>query len=147
MASIIVTPEEYASLTISFLLDKMLHPDEVVPDNEEFNDVIKKMKGASMQAYFTKYYIKTSPFDRMQYKRIKDVFDGTTESTQIIKIEPESQEVKRRKEKEKKKKKSGIVKKILKKLIGQGPESLDIGELEILNEMIELMDTTEEENK
>ena len=37
MAKINVTPEEYADVSIAFLLDKLLYPEDVVSGNERFN--------------------------------------------------------------------------------------------------------------
>jgi len=143
MATINLTPKQFGDLTVSFLLDKMLHPDEVVSD-EGFDKVIDSLEGR--KAALTSHYIQMDSASRLQYKRIKDIFDGSTNDTQTIKIMPAKKIPKKDK-----KEKEGFIKKVgkavLKKLIGQGPLSLSSEEWKILNETIEWMDEIREDNK
>ena len=104
------------------------------------------MKGS--KGSITNYYMRSDSETRLNYKRIKDIFDGTTNSIQQIRIGPEKEvkgkEVSKGKEKEgigAKLKKFG--KKILKKLIGQGPESLSADERLLLVEWMESLDDDE----
>lgn len=147
MATINLTPKQFGDLTVSFLLDKILHPDEVVPGDEEFDKFIDSIKGKGAKSALTQHYIKMDAASRLNYKRIKDIFDGTSESVQNIKVMPE----KKIPGKEKGKKKEGFLKRVgkavLKKLIGQGPLALSSEEWKILNETIEYMDMIREDNK
>lgn len=144
MTTLNLTPESFSDLTVSFLLDKLLHPDEVATKNPEFNKLAEKMKAAGLKPHLTKHYINMDAESRMNYKRIKDAFDGSSTNPQTIKISPKLIDKKKnKKEKEGFLKKVG--KKILKKLIGQGPLSLDKEEWQTLNEMIEWMDEIREE--
>ena len=145
MATINLTPKQFGDLTVSFLLDKILHPDEVVPGDEEFDKFIDSIKSKGAKSALTQYYVQMDSQSRLNYKRIKDVFDGSDNSIQQIKVMPEKKIPKKgKKEKEGFLKKVG--KKILKKLIGQGPLSLDAEEWKILNETIEWMDKIREES-
>ena len=146
MATINVTPEEFANLTVSFILDKLLHPDEVVTGSEDFNKLSKVLSGKGMKGSLTQHYLTTSSTERLNYKRIKDIFDGSTSSIQQIRIGPKKEISKKEKEKEKESLVKKIGKKVLKKLIGQGPMSLSKEEWQTLNEMIEWMDEIREEN-
>ena len=144
MSTINLTPKQFGDLTVSFLLDKMLHPDEVIPDDESFNKVIDSLEGR--KGALTSYYVQMDSASRLQYKRIKDIFDGSVNDTQTIKIMPAKKIPKKdKKEKESFIKKVG--KAVLKKLIGQGPLSLSSEEWEVLNETIEWMDQIREDNK
>jgi hypothetical protein len=146
MATINVTPKQFADLSVSFLLDKILHPDEVVSGNKEFDEFTASIKGKGMKSALTQYYIKMDSQSRLDYKRIKDIFDGSTNDIQNIKVVPE-----KKVKKKDKKEKEGFLKKVgkavLKKLIGQGPLSLSTEEWNVLNETIEWMDQIREENK
>ncbi len=130
-----------------FLYDKILHPKEVVPENERFNNFTKDISGKGIKAPLTQYYMKSGSEARLNYRRIKDIFDGTTDSIQQIRIGPEK-EVKGKEDA--KKDKEGIGKKlakfgkrVLKKLIAQGPESLSADERLLLVEWMELFDEDE----
>jgi len=145
MATINLTPKQFGDLTVSFLLDKILHPDEVVSGDEEFDKFIDSIKSKGAKTALTQYYVQMDSQSRLNYKRIKDVFDGSDNSIQQIKVMPEKKIPKKdKKDKEGFLKKVG--KKILKKLIGQGPLSLDAEEWKILNETIEWMDKIREES-
>jgi len=145
MATINVTPKQFGDLTVSFLLDKILHPDEVVSDDENFNKFIDSVKGKGIKSALTQHYVKMDSQSRLDYKRIKDIFDGSTNDIQNIKVVPE-----KKIKKKSKKEKEGFIKKVgkavLKKLIGQGPLSLDAEEWKVLNETIEWMDQIREEH-
>ena len=146
MSTINVTPKEFGDLTVSFLLDKILHPDEVVPNNKEFNEFIDSIKGKGAKSALTQHYVHMDSQSRLNYKRIKDIFDGTTNDIQNIKVVPE-----KKLPKKDKKEKEGLLKKVgkevLKKLLGQGPLSLSSEEWKVLNETIEWMDEIREEKK
>lgn len=145
MATINLSPTQFAEVAVGFLLDKMLHPDEVATGNEEFEEFNKSMKAKGMKSTLTNYYLKMDSGSRLNYKRIKDIFDGSTNDPQNIRILPE-----KKIKKKDKKEKEGFIKRVgkavLKKLIGQGPLSLDKEEWKILNETIDYMDQIREED-
>lgn len=124
-----VTPEEFQDVVVAFLFDKLLHPEDIVPDNEKFNKLAKIMSNKGMKSRLMSYYLDMDVRNRVQYKRIKNIFDGTTSSTAVINILPD----KSRKEDEKEEK-EGIIKKIIKKLLKK--ESITIDEENILLEVI-----------
>ena len=101
MATINLTPKQFGDLTVSFLLDKILHPDEVVSGDEEFDKFIDSIKSKGAKTALTQYYVQMDSQSRLNYKRIKDVFDGSDNSIQQIKVMPERKY--RRKVKKKKK--------------------------------------------
>jgi len=149
MATLNLTPSEFADVSVMFLFDKILHPDEIVTSNEKFNKFADDIKGKGIKAPLTNYYMKSDSETRLNYKRIKDIFDGTTDSIQQIRIGPEK-EVKGKGVEKKGKEKKGIAarlkkfgKKILKKLIAQGPESLSADERLLLVEMMDYIDKNE----
>jgi len=126
-----VSPEQFGDLTIAFLFDKLLHFDEVIPDNNDFDKIMKVMENKGMKARFMRYYIDMDPSVRMKYKRIKSTFDGKTSDMSSIVIMPE----KKIEKKEKEKSKEGIIKKMLKKLLKK--EDLTNDEENLLLEMFE----------
>ena len=127
-----VSPEQFGDLTIAFLFDKLLHFDEVIPDNNDFDKIMKVMENKGMKARFMRYYIDMDPSVRMKYKRIKSTFDGKTSDMSSIVIMPEKR-IEKKKEKEKSK--EGIIKKMLKKLLKK--EDLTNDEENLLLEMFE----------
>lgn len=143
MATVNVTPGEFGDIVMIYLLDKVLHPDEVSKGNERFDETIDLLKRRGLKAPLTKYYLDAPTEQRFNYKRIKDTLEGG-ERFDNIRIGPHKKE----KVKDKKKEKEGLIKtigkKILKKLIGQGPESLSQEEHDILNEFIESLDKGDE---
>jgi hypothetical protein len=144
MAIINLTPGEFGDFVMIYLLDKVLHPDEVSTGNERFNDTIDLMSKRGLKSQLTKYYLSTNAEQRFNYKRIKDVFDSSSGNFGSIRIGPHKEEVVKTKEKDKEKEKEGLIKKLgkkaLKKLIGQGPESLSKEDYKMLNEYIEILE-------
>ena len=59
MATLNLTPGEYADITAMFLLDKLLHPNEVIPENERFNKLASDLKSKGVRAPLTNYYLRT----------------------------------------------------------------------------------------
>ena len=83
MAGIKITPEEYADITISFLLDAMMKPDEVLPESLEFHYIIKKMRKAGLKSQLMSYYLDTSSITRGKYKVVRKSFTGDATSNNI----------------------------------------------------------------
>ena len=114
MAKIRVEPNEFADVVISFLLDKILHPEEVVPNNDDFNEFTEKIRGKGLKTLMMKYYLNMDSRTRVKYKIIKDVFEEGSSETSVINILPEKVE------KKKEMGKKNLLKKIIKKIIGDG---------------------------
>ena len=130
MATLNLTPEEFADIALLFLSDKAINPDEIVTGNEHFNDFMKR-NAQQIKNKLLKYYLDADPIMRRDYKLIKDVFRGGN-GLQTIKIGPSKIVKPIRQEKSLAKKLiKGIVSKILKK------ESLESEEIDLLLEILE----------
>lgn len=130
-----VTPSEFADIIACFLFDKLLKPDEVVSNNNMFNELMKKMSNKGAKSLLMSYYLNLSSETRLDYKRIKNVFkDGS--NIHEIRIIPEEKKVKDKKEK------GGLIRKaikIVKKLLKK--EEVSKEDLNLL------LETVEEEEK
>lgn len=84
MAGIRVSPDEFADIVVAFLLDNIMHPDEVLPGNIEFDYITDKMKMAGMKAPLMSYYIDTSSITRGKYKMIRDSFIDENKQSSIV---------------------------------------------------------------
>jgi len=92
MPRIVVKASEFADLTASFLLDKLMNPDDVIgPEyNEDFNVLMEIMNRKGMRAFLMKYYMNMGSGKRIQYKRIKDVFRvDKSKGSSTIEIKPD----------------------------------------------------------
>jgi hypothetical protein len=128
VAKIRVVPNEFADIVISFLLDKMLHPEEVVPNNDDFNEFIEKIRGRGLKTLMMKYYLNMDSKTRVKYKIIKDVFEEGSSETSVISISPEKVEKKKEVSK-------SLLKKVIKKIIGD--EKMTDKEKKMLLESLE----------
>lgn len=75
MATIKITPDEFTDYIIAFLLDKIMDDDESMVGNEEFNEIIKKMKLSGMEPFLLRYFIRSSVILRSKYKSSKEIFN------------------------------------------------------------------------
>jgi hypothetical protein len=125
MSKINLTPNEFADLVAIFLFDKLLHPDEVVPNNVEFNKLSDAMRGKGMKPLLMNYYMDLDANMRTDYKRIKDTLEGTSTETAVINIKAE---------KAKKEKKPGLIRRTIKKLLKK--EEISTEERELLLEAL-----------
>jgi len=124
-----VTPSEFCDLVVCFLLDKILHPDEVVFKNKEFDKLSTQMTGKGLKPIFLQYYLDTNSSIRIRYKRIrKTLTDGNTGS--IINIGTDG----KKEVEEPVKKKESLLKKVIKKLLKK--EDLSIEEEETVKELL-----------
>jgi len=87
MAQIRVTPNQYADIVVAFLLDAMMKPKTVLPNNPEFHYIIRKMQKAGLKAPLLSYYLDTSSITRGKYKVLKPTFTGMDKSG-VININP-----------------------------------------------------------
>lgn len=137
MASLKLTPEEFADIAIAFMMDKIANP-EVAAGNERFNSFMEIAK-TTVRHSILKNYLDMSPRQRMRYKKIQDVFRGADTTHRII-IGPSDKETD---VETKPKKKDSILKKVIKKIMDDS--SYDLQEKEILKEHVFLME--EEDNE
>lgn len=126
MSRLIITPKEFSDLIMAFLLDKIIHPDEVIPD-EDFDKIMKKMGKMGMKPLLMKYYLDMSGDMRKKYKKIKDTLEegSTRDSTLYIKHAGKTE-----------KDKEGVIKRVIKKLIKHG-DMFDDEEKKLILEVLE----------
>jgi len=128
MAKISISPEEFGDFVVSFLLDKTMYPDEVIPENEQFNKFMKDMKGKGIKSPMIQYYLTMNPNIRLYYKRMKPTFEGDRNSNSVIYLMPQMN-------KKEKNEKDVIIKRTIKKMLQR--ESITEKEQNLLLEYIE----------
>ena len=109
MGKINISPSQFEDVIVAFLLDKMIHPEEIAPSNIEFTKLIDDMKGKGMKSKLLQYYLKMDSNLRLYYKRIKPSLEIGATSNSVVNIMPflGPEEVE----------KKGFLKKIVKKLL------------------------------
>jgi hypothetical protein len=128
MATLNLTTGEFADVAIIWLLDQMTNPEQIT--NPKFLEFVKGNK--DMKADLLSYYFGTSSMDRLNYRRISGIFNGSTNSIQQIRIGPEEKiEDEKKKDSKLKKFAKGVIKKLMKK------EELNLEEKKYLQEMLE----------
>jgi len=91
MAGIKLTPDEFADFVVAFLLDNIMQPGEILPNNIEFDYITDKMKNGGLKAPLLSYFIDTSSITRGKYKMIRGSFTGKDkQNTIVISGEPEA---------------------------------------------------------
>ena len=83
MASITIKPEEFPDLVVSFLLDKIINSDSIIPENDEFNEYMERIT-RMIEPATLQYYLDMNASQRINYKRIKKVFIGKKIRNSII---------------------------------------------------------------
>lgn len=68
-----VSPEEFASIIMVYLLDKINNNEELEPDNENFNEVMEKFD--RMKSHLAQFYLNTDINNRIYYKRLRSVLE------------------------------------------------------------------------
>lgn len=126
MATLNLDVKEFENLVLIFLFDSVMNPEN--SRSEGFKKFIDK-HSSKIKTPLMKAYLDSSSEDRIRYKRIKGVFDGTDKGVQQIRIGPSEQIDKL------KKSKKGIVSKLIKKIIAK--EQLTIEDEQMLREIIE----------
>lgn len=124
MATLNLTAKEFADIGMIWLFDQVMNPDQV--QNENFKKFIEA-QGSKIKPALIKNYLNTSSEYRLQYKRIRGVFEGSDKSIHQIRIGPDEQIEKLKKGKE------SIVKKIIKKIVAK--EQLTIEDENVLKEI------------
>lgn len=127
MSKINLGSDEFGDIVIAFLFDKLLHDNEILPDNERLNSIADKMNKTAMKSNLLKAYRDMDPTTRVKYKRIKDTFDYSSLDKAIIEIKPKGER------EEEKPKKEKLLKKIIKKIVASSEFTEE--EIEILNEL------------
>ena len=123
MATLNLTANEFSDLSMIWLFDQIMNPEQIQNKNmKEFVD----RQGTKIKTPLMKYYLDSTTEDRVRYKRIKGVFDGSDKSIQQIRIGPDESIKKVKKGKE------GIAKKIIKKILAK--EELTLEDMEVLRE-------------
>lgn len=84
MAGVRLTPDEFADFVVAFLLDNIMHPDEILPGNVEFDYITDKMKNSGLRSPLLSYYIDTSSITRGKYKMIRRSFTGEDDYNSIV---------------------------------------------------------------
>ncbi|MFH1824139.1 MAG: hypothetical protein ABH873_02790 [Candidatus Firestonebacteria bacterium] len=128
MSKVNVTPDQFGNLVVSFLLDKMLHPEEVIPGNKDFNVFAEKMAGKGMKPLALNYYLRMNAVERVYYKRIKKVFEYDQNQSAVIFVWPSKGDI------EKAEKKDNLLKRAIKKLLFK--EDINKEERQLLMEEI-----------
>lgn len=101
-----VTPEEFVSILMVYLLDKINNNEELYADNEDFNNLINNLK--RVKSYLTKFYLNTDLDNRIYYKRLRPILEkesltdsftitiwknNTNESENINKLDEEENKI------------------------------------------------------
>lgn len=87
MATLNLTPEEFADIALMFLSDKAINPEKVATGNEHFNTFMSK-NAPQIKNKLVKYYLDSNPQSRRWYKMIKRVFSGEDKKLQTLRIGP-----------------------------------------------------------
>lgn len=139
MATLNLTPDEFADIALLFLADKSVNPEKVATGNERFDAFMKKNK-QQIGGKLVKYYLDVDPEQRRNYKLIKKIFQNAENAGQlsVIRIGPEK--VIKGVRKEKKKAKS-LIKTIVKRLLKGKKKNEDFlmnkEELDLIFEFLE----------
>jgi len=128
MSKVNVTPDQFGDIVVAFLLDKLLHEEEVIPNNKDFNVYAEKMAGKGMKPLSLNYYLRMNANLRVYYKRIKKVFEYDQNQSAVIFIWPSKGDI------EKAEKKDNLLKRAIKKLLFK--EDINKEERQLLMEEI-----------
>ena len=90
MSRIVIDREKFTYLVVSFLLDNLLHEDEMIIENEDWDLIMRKIKLGGLKPHLMQTYIKMDSERRVDYKRIKDVFYNDSSNQYTIKIQGRS---------------------------------------------------------
>ena len=85
-----VTQDQFCDLVVSFLLDKVMNPEKVIPDNEEFNEFVDDLRRGGLRPKAIAYYMNMDSEMRVKYKLLKPVLLGKKDTGNVyIKYEEE----------------------------------------------------------
>lgn len=85
MGTISLHPDEFADIAMAYLYD-MLRDEQNMPENEEFQELIGKMKNTGIKTYLYNYFISRHTDTRVKYKIVKKSLlgDGGAEGRIIV---------------------------------------------------------------
>lgn len=109
MASTNLTKDEFVDFIVAFLLDKMIRGEEILPNNESFNELMKTMKSRGVDKLLLNHYISSDPLVRNKYKSVRKVFTPGSKDSLTVSLQGDV-----RKEKDTKRTLKDLVKKALK---------------------------------
>jgi hypothetical protein len=109
MASANIKKDEVPDFLMAFLLDKLLHPKDVMPGHEEFNELAKKMEQKGLRPLLMYYYMGIEPNVRSKYKMVSKTFKGGNKESFLLNAKGEVEKLEKEKSGFK-----GLVKKALK---------------------------------
>ena len=85
-----VTQDQFCDLVVSFLLDKVMNPEKVIPNNEEFNEFVDDLRRGGLRPKAIAYYMNMDSEMRVEYKLLKPVLLGKKDTGNVyIKYEEE----------------------------------------------------------
>lgn len=90
MSKINITGNTFPHIVMSYLLDKLLHLESVSPGNEEFAEIMRKLKGKGMLPLIRNYYLDMDTEYRVKYKLIKSAFKEDASKNYLINIVPDA---------------------------------------------------------
>lgn len=82
MARIDTDSDEFGSIVVCYLLDKLQDTNEQNDDN--FNDLIKLLKNKGLRSILLHYYLSMPSKTRIKYRLINDVFDYNSLKNQSV---------------------------------------------------------------
>jgi len=94
MASVTLTKEEFVDFIVSFLLDKMLHENKMLPADEEFNELSKTLISKGVKQTLLFHYLKSTSISRGKYDFVKKVFQEGSKDNLYLSILGEVESVK-----------------------------------------------------
>ena len=124
MATLNLTKDEFADIAIIYIFDQTMNPDQV--SNKNFKEFLDK-HSSKIRTPLMKYYMDSSGEPRIRYRRIKGIFDGSSNSIQQIRIGP-SDKIKGID------KKQSVIKKVIKKVLKK--EEINKEEINLLTEFV-----------
>ena len=84
MASINITKEEWPDLIVAFLLDKMIDGDNVLGENDDFNNLMEIVEKRGLKPYLLHYYMGSDSNVRSKYKSISKSFKTGKTDTLLL---------------------------------------------------------------
>lgn len=87
MSKIVIDREKFAYLVMSFLLDNLLHEEDMIIENDDWDLIMRKVKMGGLKSHLMNAYVKMDGERRVEYKRIKKVFYEDSPTQYVINIQ------------------------------------------------------------
>ena len=84
MASIKVNLKEFSDLILHMLLDKLLNPDELLPNNEYLNEFVQFLEDRGARVQLMQAYRNMPGEMRREYKRFRDTLLDESDQNAVI---------------------------------------------------------------